>query len=177
VFIGRFSREKGAGDLVQAAALLAGHGVRLRIAMVGAFDSQHDEGWLRGLLRLHQVDDLFIWHTHHPHPTEIIRQSRVLALPSYREGFGRVLLEAMACRVPVVATPVGGVPEVVRANETGVIVPVGDIEALAGGLNSLTQNRTLNEKMGEAGFASVRDHFSENRFAERLAELYDGVLI
>jgi phosphatidyl-myo-inositol dimannoside synthase len=86
---------------------------------------------------------------------EVVRQAYaqadIFALPSRQEGFGIVFLEAMAAGLPVVAARAGGVPEVVVEGETGLLVPPGDVHALAGALSSLLRNPMQRTRLGAAG--------------------------
>jgi glycosyltransferase involved in cell wall biosynthesis len=100
----------------------------------------------------------------------------VLALPSWTEGLPLVALEAMAQRRPVVATPVGGTPEVVVDGETGLLVPPRDPDALAAALRRLLDDADLRRRMGEAGYERVRERFSADAMTQRVLELYDEVV-
>jgi glycosyltransferase involved in cell wall biosynthesis len=84
----------------------------------------------------------------------------VFALPSLSEGFGRVFIEAMALGKPVVATSVGGIPEIVHDGENGFLVEPGDIVALAGKLEILIKDEVLARKMGKEGKKFVQENFS-----------------
>jgi glycosyltransferase involved in cell wall biosynthesis len=99
----------------------------------------------------------------------------VLALPSWTEGLPMTVLEAMAHGRPVVATPVGGTPEVVADGETGLLVPPRDPEALAAALRRLLADPDLRRRMGEAGRRRVAEQFTADRMAERVLELYERV--
>lgn len=100
----------------------------------------------------------------------------VLILPSYSEGIPKVILEAMACELPVVATPVGGIPEAVAHEDTGFLVPVGDRQALASSILALAENRDLRRSMGEAGRKRAQAAFRWDKFASDASELYCSVL-
>ena len=90
----------------------------------------------------------------------IMKGLDLLVLPSLIEGFGRVLIEAMAMAKPVVATQVGGPEEVVVNYETGFIVPPGDLEALYKSMASLTEKPDMARVMGIKGRERVEKHFS-----------------
>jgi glycosyltransferase involved in cell wall biosynthesis len=107
----------------------------------------------------------------------LLAELDVLALPSWTEGLPLVVLEAMARRRPVVATPVGGTPEIVVDGETGLLVPPRDPRALAAALRRLLDDPQLRERMGEAGFARVRERFSADAMTERMLAIYDEVLL
>jgi glycosyltransferase involved in cell wall biosynthesis len=175
VYLGRYSPEKGVGELVEAVALLAAQGTSLRVAMVGSYESRRNEEWLRALIREHGVENHFSWYENHPLPSDILRRSRVLALPSHREGLGRAVLEAMACRVPVLGSNTGGIPEAVQNNVTGILCPVGDVGAIARGLKHLACDESVNERLGNAAYRLILERFSFEVFSRRLVEIYDGV--
>jgi glycosyltransferase involved in cell wall biosynthesis len=96
----------------------------------------------------------------------------VFCLPSEMEGLPIVLLEAMAQGKPVVATRVGGTPELVVHGETGLLVPPGDVDALAAGLEQLLGDPERAQGMGEAGRARVQREFCAAAAAQRVLELY-----
>ena len=100
----------------------------------------------------------------------------VVALPSWTEGLPMVLLEAMAHRRPVVATPVGGTPEVVSDGETGLLVPPRDPEALAQALRRVLEDPALARRFGEAGRRRVTERFDLAATTRRMLEIYDDVL-
>ena len=105
----------------------------------------------------------------------MLSEADMLVLPSFAEGLPVVLMEALASRVPVIATPVAGVSELVRDGETGLLVPPGDIDGLATALNQLLGDPKLCRRLGEAGRAAVLDRHDIARQAERLLELFrDG---
>ena len=96
----------------------------------------------------------------------------ILVLPSLNEAVGMVLIEAQSRGVPVVATKVGGVPEVVKDNETGVLVPPGDPLALARAIEGLLSDDTKRKRMGEAGRAWMQGRFKKEEMLRRTEELY-----
>jgi glycosyltransferase involved in cell wall biosynthesis len=106
----------------------------------------------------------------------LLREFDVFVLPSRVEGLPVSLLEAMALERPVIVTPVGGVPEVVRHQLDGLHVPVGDSEALARAVHHLLQNPEEAAILGRRAAARVRQEFSLQRTTEEHARLY-GVLL
>jgi glycosyltransferase involved in cell wall biosynthesis len=92
------------------------------------------------------------------------KMADVMALPSYTEGSPNVLLEAMAAGVPIVATAVGGVPEIVTDGESALLTPAGDAPGLAAGISALLDDRELaRELTGNARSIVCRDHSPESR--------------
>jgi glycosyltransferase involved in cell wall biosynthesis len=100
----------------------------------------------------------------------------VVALPSWTEGLPLVLLEAMARGRPVVATRVGGTPELVTDGETGLLVPPRDPEALAAALRRVLDDADLARRLGDAGRAQVAERFSASEQERRMLALYDDVV-
>lgn len=94
---------------------------------------------------------------------------------SRTEGMSLTILEAMAAMLPVVATSVGGTPEIVVEGRTGALVPAGDPGALAGAITRLSDDRARRRRMGEAGRARVEGSFTITRMVERYARVYDEV--
>jgi glycosyltransferase involved in cell wall biosynthesis len=106
---------------------------------------------------------------------EALRAADVAVFPSLTEGLPLALLEAMACGRPVVATAVGGVPEVVRHELTGLLVPPRDVDALAAAVLRLLNDRDLAERMGREGRRRVEVHFTLERVLSRTQELYEAL--
>jgi glycosyltransferase involved in cell wall biosynthesis len=97
----------------------------------------------------------------------------VAALPSLREAQGISILEAMARRRPVVASAVGGIPEVITSGVDGLLVPPADPSALADALTRLLLDPAARERLGEAGYRTVRDRFSIDAQVKRIEAVYD----
>ena len=95
---------------------------------------------------------------------------------SDREPFGRVLVEAMACGLPVIATDSGGKAEIVEADKTGIVVPQGDIGALAEAMDSLSRDPALRTRLGAAGRERAFEVFSVERTAREVEAVYREVL-
>jgi glycosyltransferase involved in cell wall biosynthesis len=100
----------------------------------------------------------------------------VAVLPSVREAQGISILEAMARRVPVVASAVGGIPEVVTSGVDGLLVPPADPPALAVAVLRLLRDEALRRRIGEAGYATVRDRFSIDAQVRRIEAVYNEEL-
>lgn len=107
---------------------------------------------------------------------EILACCDMAVLPSKAEGFSNALLEYMASGLPVVATGVGGNVELVRDNETGLLIPPGDEAALAGAILRLLRDPELARDLAESGRDYVRQTFSYERLLLDVDKLYDGLL-
>jgi len=100
----------------------------------------------------------------------------VLALPTYREGFPTVVLEAHAAGKPIVSTRATGMVDAVIDGVTGVLVPVGDADALAGALGSVLRDRSLAARLGAAGRERVLREFRQEIVLHALARQYQELL-
>jgi len=100
----------------------------------------------------------------------------VLVNCSHAESFGVVVLEASACGIPVVATRVGGVPEVCRHGETGLLVPPNDVDALAEAIIRLARDPELREEMGRAGRAFVLQNHAWQNDVDRMLGLLEDLV-
>lgn len=105
----------------------------------------------------------------------LMSASDVLVLPSYTEALPTVLLEGMSNGLPVVATRVGGIPEIVQEGETGILVPPRDAAALASAILRLAQSPGEAQAMGERGRARVESVFDARLHAQKVADLYEQV--
>ena len=105
-----------------------------------------------------------------------IEDAAIVVVPSLGEGFGMVALEAMERARPVIASAVGGLPEIVADGETGLVVPSGDAEALAEAIAALAGDLDRAAAMGAAGRERALDEFTPDRSARRIEELYAGAL-
>lgn len=133
VYVGRLVPEKGLGELVDAAAALQARRPRLQLALVGEGPMRAD---LDARIAAHPGLAVHLPGAQSPERVaEWMAASDLVTLPSYSEGHPNVLVEALACGRPTVATPVGGIPEVVDA-DCGVLVAVRDPAALAEGLDA-----------------------------------------
>jgi glycosyltransferase involved in cell wall biosynthesis len=108
---------------------------------------------------------------------EVMRLLNVVVHASITpEPFGRVIVEAMALKKPIIATKAGGPEEIIRHGETGLLVPPGDVEALADAILLVMTDKTLATKLGETGFRSAMEKFSIDRHVEAVQNVYLSVL-
>ena len=165
--------DKGHGDLLEAAAILKARGVRAQLVLVS-------DGSLRPRLEarareLGIAGDVFFLGRRHDVASVLVRCD-VVAHPSWSEGFPNAVLEAMAAARPVVATRVGGVPEVMRDGEHGLLVEPRRPAELASALQKLLANPLAAHVMGLRGRQFVERELSLDRMCTRMASLYDQLL-
>jgi N-acetyl-alpha-D-glucosaminyl L-malate synthase BshA len=107
---------------------------------------------------------------------ELLPLADLMLMPSEQESFGLAALEAMACKVPSIATRVGGVPELIDDGQTGLLYPVGDVDAMAAGAVSLLQDRDRLEAMREAGRKNAKKRFCSTLVVPHYVRYYQSVL-
>lgn len=166
-FTGRVSREKGAYDLLDAAARLPG--MRPLLLLAGADRTNGEfakaaaalgvEARCMGMLDQYEL-------------ATALRASDAFCLPSYREGLPLALCEAMLCGLPAIATPVGGIPEILRAGERGFLVRCGDVEGLAERLKLLAANPDRARALGDNARRFALSSLTWRINARRYGELY-----
>jgi glycosyltransferase involved in cell wall biosynthesis len=164
---------KGQRHLVEAAALVVRQVPDARFVIAG-------EGELRQALE-HQIKHLglekhVILAGFRPDILSVHKAFFIFVMSSITEGLGTSLLDAMACGKPIVATTAGGIPEVVRDGETGILVPPRDHDAMAEAIVGLLRNTELHRKMGAAGLSVVREQFSAERMVQETLRVYERVL-
>jgi glycosyltransferase involved in cell wall biosynthesis len=157
VAAGRLSPEKGFAVLAEAAAAVCRADPAAGFAVFGE-GAQRPE-LERRVARL-GLAGRFVLPGFRTDLDAIVPAADIVALPSFTEGLPNVALEAGAAGVPVVATAVGGTPEVVADGETGYLVPPGDPAALAARLGELLRDPRLRRRMGEAGRRRMRERFT-----------------
>ena len=171
--VGRLVPIKGHDVLLRALAL-----VREQLAEVALEVAGHGplEAELRASVsRLGIVDVVsFLGRVAPPRP--VFERAEVVVVPSFGEGFGMVALEAMERSRPVVASDVGGLPEIVEHGRTGLLVPSGDADALAEALVAVAGDSARAAMMGAAGRERALAEFSQERCTDRIEAIYGAAL-
>ncbi|AUX29734.1 MULTISPECIES: glycosyltransferase family 4 protein [Sorangium] len=159
--------------LLRALARLRDRGVAVTVLIVGDGDERDRIHGLARELGIHGEEARFLGFR--KDVPDLLLAADFFVLPSRDEGLPLAVLEAMARSLPVVVTPVGGVPEVVRSEEHGLLVPVDDPDALAAAIERLARDPALRRRLGEAGHARVRDDFSFEKMTRKYEQLYLGL--
>jgi glycosyltransferase involved in cell wall biosynthesis len=166
---------KGLEYLVQAVGNLKESFDNILLVIVGTGDAQY-ESQLRKQIQDLNLTQHVLFTEFQEYPELFVSQFDVFVLPSIQEGFGIVLLEAMALGKPIVASHVGGIPEIVQHEKTGILVKAADVEELSKGVLTLLNDPNKRRKMGEQAQKRAAEHFSVERMMERLYGLYEDVL-
>jgi len=170
--IGRMVWEKGFDTLIEAFTLLlqAGHDADLVLIGDGPYlsDYQHLAGKI-GLARVRFLGEV-------PNASRLLSGFDIVVQPSLAEGLGLVPIEAMLAGVPVIASEVGGLPEVVVHGESGLLVPPGDAEVLADALRLLIERRDYRERLALYGKVRAAQLFSRQAMIEATLREYRAVI-
>lgn len=173
LFVGRLVEGKGLDILVEAFARLAPQHPALRLVVVG--DGPLRPGLEARVVALGLGERVAFVGARTAEGVAIaMRGAAVLAMPSLAEGLGLVAAEALACACPVVASDIPGVRDVVRAEETGLLVPAGDAGALADALAQLLADPARAAALAAGGRAHVEAEFAWPAVARRYRRLYEG---
>lgn len=170
---GRLSPEKGYCHLVDAAAEVVRTHADVGFLLFG--DGPLQESLARQITRLNLTNH-FILAGFRGDLDRWLPNFDLFVLPSYTEGLPNVVLEAFASRVPVVATAVGGTPEVIEDGRNGYLVPAGQAAPLADRIAQLLDDAALRETMGMSGYYRVRDHFTFDAQARLYLQLFHEIL-
>jgi len=171
--IGRLEPVKGPDYFIEAAALIAAKNKKIKFIIAGEGSLKEKLKARAGELGIHDKVIFTGWREDVP---EILALLDVLVLPSLNEAVGMVLLEAGAAGVAVVAAKVGGVPEIVRDQQTGLLVPAGSLDGIARAVNELLSDHQKRQAMGQAAAAWVEGKFKAEDMAGDLSGLYQELL-
>lgn len=173
LYVGRLKRDKGVLDLARACVRLRGKAADSVLLIVG-----RDEEGLRAGIESEAAarrDQLrFVDHT--DAPERYMAAADIFCLPSYREGFGGVVIEAAACAVPAVGSRIYGISDSIVDGQTGLLHAPGDIAALSDHLQRLVENDALRRRLGQAARERALRRFPMKRLTSEVLALYRALL-
>lgn len=168
LFLGRLKRDKGVLELIRAFTEL-GDAQDTFLFIIGP-DEEHLTGQLEGIAKAKIAQIRFVPYT--DEPQRYLASADLFCLPSYREGFGSVVIEAAACGVPAVATNIYGLSDAVEDGVTGLLVPVQNVDALCEGVRRLLNDPQLLKTMGENARSRAHQIFSQEHITDCLIDFY-----
>ena len=173
VFVGRIGQRKGTFDLIEAFAKLPEH-LRTSVELFIAGDGEIEKA-TQLTQDLHLTEQItFLGLINASARDLLLETADVYILPTYNEGLPLALLEAMSWGLPVITTPVSGIPDVVKDRQNGLIVEAGDIQQLADAIQLSIENEDLRITLGRAARETV-GKLDMKSFSSRLAEIYRTV--
>ena len=167
---------KGVHCLVKAFSCIAADFPQARLIIVGREEDKIYATDLRTRIRQANLNERtqFTGEVSQLELAEWMRQACVLVLPSFSEGLGRVVIEAMATGIPVIGSRVGGVPEIVRDGATGFLVPPGDEEALSERLRWILMHSNEAQQMGRCARVFAEHFFSSEAYVQSYRQIFEA---
>ena len=174
LYLGRLNRDKGILDLAVAFTDIALKRSNLVLVLVGAEEDVLFEQiqQIFGLAIIERVRRVSFTNN----PERYMAAADVFCLPSYREGFGQVIIEAGAAGVPSVASRIYGITDAIEEGKTGLLYTAGDVSGLTQSLLTLIGDKSLRQQMGEAARLRVLDLFAAHKITEGVLALYAKLL-
>jgi glycosyltransferase involved in cell wall biosynthesis len=173
-FVGRLSEEKSVKTLISAIAIVARSYPDVKLSIVG---TGPNEAELKAQCDELNLNSNITFEGYKSNSFESLREMDVFVLPSRTEGCPIVVLEAMAMGLPVIATNVGGNPELVIDGKTGYLVPVDSSECVAANIEKLITNRSLSRELGQNGKNRAFTEFHPASFTSKLQNLYSQLCV
>ncbi len=173
-FVGRLTRDKGIRELVDAFCILRAEGKDVRLLLLGDFETGDPVD--RATEQRIRTDRGIRWLGYVQDPRPYYSLMDVFVFPTYREGLGRVLLEAAAAGKPVVSTRTTGVVDVVLDGITGLLVPPQDASAVARAVGTILRDPQLARAMGTRAQELVRQEFDNSVYLGRLAGMIEALV-
>jgi len=170
--VAHLADHKGHKYLIKATQILKEKAPKIKVIIVGSGPLRME---LDRQVKEIDVEDIVFFLDFREDIPQILASLDLFVLSSYLEGLGSCILDAMASRLPVVATQVGGIPEVVVHEETGLLVPPRRSTPLANAILRIYENRDLGEKLGQKGYELVHRKFSAKAMASKIILEYERI--
>ena len=178
LFVGRISGGKGLHILIKSLQHIK---ERIRLIVIGPPDQ--NVNYFQNILKMieeeNQRGEHEIKYLGAKDQNELVKwyqKASLFILPSFFEGFPVTILEALACETPVIATRVGGIPEIIKNNETGILISPNNPKSLAEAIQHLLENKDLRYKMGREGRKYVMKWHSIENVCKKLCAIYEQLI-
>jgi glycosyltransferase involved in cell wall biosynthesis len=171
--VGRLEKPKGQLHLIRAFGKVSEQNPDTKLVIVGTGSL---ESSLKSDVSRQRIDDSVIFLGLRRDIPDILRAFDIFVMPSLSEGFPMALLEAMSLALPVIVTPVGGIPELVTDERNGIFVPPADESALAKKILDLSANRPRLTRLGNSAKETIFEKFSASAMVQATEALYKSVL-
>jgi len=173
LFVGRLTKDKGVLDLLTAFKEIAIETSNVELWIVGPDEENLKTDFGNELTN----GGLIIrWLGHTLNPQVMMASADILLLPSYREGFGSVIIEAAACEVPTIAYRIDGVVDAVEDGRTGILIDVGDVRSFACAMKRLTIDESLRARLGRQARFRAQQQFSSESVTAAWIDFYRKIL-
>lgn len=172
IFVGRLVRDKGVFDLIDAIASLNDQHPLWELWMIGP-DEEGIQADLEARAML--LGARVRWFGSTSNPEHYMAAADVFVLPSYREGFGSVIIEAAACGIPCVAYRIDGVIDAIVENYTGLFIDKGDVRGLSASMKRLGSDAGMRQRLGEAARIRAVKDFSSSAISAAWRDFYSAI--
>lgn len=176
MFPSRMLAHKGIFEFIEAARILKKNRINARFVLVGDIDNDNPSGIKINLIRKWEEENIIEYWGYKKKMSSIISLATVIVLPSYREGFPKVLMEAAASGRPSITTNVPGCKDAVIHNYTGILIPVKNSRKLVNEIQNLLSNKSKIKKMGFNARDYALKNFNINRVVETHIKIYKEII-
>lgn len=166
--VGSFNRSKDTATLIKAFAKVHARWPKTKLVLIGSGELKAK---LENLVDELSLAEVVIFTGSLPNPFPLMRNFNLFVLPSVAEPFGLVLLEAMRLNLPIVATQVGGIPEIIKHNYNGMLVPAGDAKKLSATMLKILNDKKLQKKLTQH-YPEVLKQFSAAKMTKATEKVY-----
>lgn len=173
LFVGRFDIDKGIIELIKAFSLLSDEIKNISLWLLGP--SENANKYLDELITIKESEKIKIL-PYSQSPEKYMAAADIFCLPSYREGFGTVIIESAASGIPSIGTNIHGLIDSIVDGKTGLLVDPGDIKSLSESMFKLASNQELRIKMGRAARSRAKELYSQDLVVPRLGHFIDNEL-
>lgn len=174
LYAGTVTPRKGYQDLIRAFAIIAGKYPDWKVVFAGNGDIEEGKTIAQELGIANQI--VFTGWLNGEEKEETFRTASIFCLPSYAEGFPMAVLDAWAYGLPVITTPVGGIPDVAKDGENMLLFNSGDVKKLSECLNLLISDENLRGKIGKESIDFANGLFNIKTINKKLADIYESML-
>ena len=176
LYVGRMLRDKGIGELIDAWSQLRGAGSTAELYMCGAVDPGNPNSYTKSEVEALVQERGFNWLGRRDDILQQMAAAHMVVLPTYREGFPKVILEAGMAKRAVVATDVAGCREIVEDQKTGLLVKSGEVKPLSEAMGRLLDDPSLRKCLAQNLYERVRAEFSDSVINPQWLDLYGRIV-
>ena len=174
-FVGRINADKGINELIESFKIVEKRCENVKLLLLGMIDSvnpikQDNIKWAKD-----SINVIIHEPVHKDLVCKYLAASDILVHPTYREGFGKIIQEAMAMKLPVITTNIPGPSEVIEENISGILVPKGDVIALSNAMIYLYNNTSLATKIAENGYIRFCENFTMDKMVKNIYNEYSKI--
>ncbi len=172
LFIGRLNKDKGIFDLIKSFEIVQIKFPEAALLIVGS----DEENILPFIKSRFLYGKSIFYHAATPRPQDFMAMADMLCLPSYREGFGSVVIEAAACGTPSIGSDIYGLSDAIEDGKSGYLFPVGSVDDLAAKMIYSIENPQILKQVSEYGMKRAKERFSDELSSELLVGYYHSIL-